>query len=134
MRRLCITKKFSHEPSPVRFTTIVIGEENSAKGTNTDGLVGAFGNFTNNVNSGSFSKKIVEDQAKAKLWIVELKNTSISYTDEVSLDVSLDAFAAQLLERKLASLRETIIHMLLLNTPTVKHTYTFTSGRITPHT
>ena len=70
---------------------IVIGEGNSGKGTNTDGLVGAFGNFTDNVNAGSFSKKVGEDQAKARSWIVKLKNTRIAYANEVSMDASLDA-------------------------------------------
>ena len=70
---------------------IVIGDGNSGKGTNTDGLVGAFGNFTDNVNAGSFSKKVGEDQAKARSWIVKLKNTRIAYANEVSMDVRLDA-------------------------------------------
>ena len=70
---------------------VVIGEGNSGKGTNTDGLVGAFGNFTDNVNAGSFSKKVGEDQAKAGSWIVKLKNTRIAYANEVSMDASLDA-------------------------------------------
>ena len=70
---------------------IVIGDGNSGKGTNTDGLVGAFGNFTDNVNAGSFSKKVGEDQAKARSWMVKLKNTRIAYANEVSMDASLDA-------------------------------------------
>jgi hypothetical protein len=70
---------------------IVIGLGNSGKGTNTDGLVGAFGNFTDNVNAGSFTKKLGDDQAKARSWMVKLKNTRIAYANEISMDASLDA-------------------------------------------
>ena len=70
---------------------IVVGDGNSGKGTNTDGLFGAFGRFVDNVNAGSLSKKVGDDQAKARSWMVGLKNTRIAVANEVSMDASLDA-------------------------------------------
>ncbi|CAL6303338.1 unnamed protein product [Bathycoccus prasinos] len=70
---------------------VVVGEGNSGKGTNTDALFGAFGKFVDNINAGCLTKKLGDDAAKARSWMVAIKNTRIVVANEVSMDVSLDA-------------------------------------------
>ncbi|CAL6292345.1 unnamed protein product [Bathycoccus prasinos] len=63
---------------------VVVGEGNSGKGTNTDALFGAF------VGRRCGEGEVV-DAAKARSWMVAIKNTRIVVANEVSMDVSLDA-------------------------------------------
>jgi len=72
---------------------VVVGDSNSGKGVNTDLLRLTFGlnNFIGNYNSGAFAvrKNSVLD-AKAFSWLVPIKDTRIAFSNEASMETSLD--------------------------------------------
>ena len=70
---------------------VVAGEGNSGKGLNCDGLKGGFGDFVDNVNAECFGKNVGDDKAKARSWMVAIKNARIVFSNEVSMDALLDA-------------------------------------------
>ncbi len=71
---------------------VVVGHGNSGKGVNTDLLRLTFGSFIGSYNSGAISsrgKNAVLD-AKAFSWLVPIKDTRIAFSNEVSMETSLD--------------------------------------------
>lgn len=76
---------------PDKLFLSVLGENNSGKGCMTDMLFNAFGRFVGNYNAGSLSSRSgsPEDQAKARSWLMFLRNCRIALTNEVKVNQKL---------------------------------------------
>lgn len=69
----------------------VVGEQNSGKGVLTDMLMNAFGKFIGIINSGAFfSKQNAQDEAKARSWMVPIKDCRIVVANEIKMDAQYD--------------------------------------------